>query len=231
VNNPLDAKQNYEYALDFALPVSRLVLSRRVWAFRIRLTFSPSNARLTTVRASVIIFPEVCTKSNVLPLSDPSRNLIRPHTRLLIKGCEKISTSTQQCEKISTSTQLREMLYTDSQDMLVSTVAVERTEPVTELMDAPRKNVLPQSSGEKSTLINLHEVTWGHVLEERFLTATIAGTPYLTRPLWVLQFLHVNIRAVATESHFIPSHTIRLTTSIHKSSHPPILNSFINGIA
>jgi hypothetical protein len=53
-------------------------------------------------------FSEIYTKFDAVPLSDPSRNRIRPDTRLQIK--ERIN---------STFTQRREILYTDSQDVLV----------------------------------------------------------------------------------------------------------------
>jgi hypothetical protein len=61
-----------------------------------------------------LTFPEICTKSDLVPLSDQLRNRIRPVTRLQIKGCKK-SARPPRCE----------ILYTNSLDMLAlsSTVA------------------------------------------------------------------------------------------------------------
>jgi hypothetical protein len=61
------------------------------------------------------IFPDICTKSDAVPLSDPLRICMRPDTWLQIK----------ECKQIRTSTQLYEISYTDFQDVLVlsSTIA------------------------------------------------------------------------------------------------------------
>jgi hypothetical protein len=75
-------------------------------------------------------FSEICTKFVAHLLSDPTRNRIRPDTRLQIKDI-----------KISTSTQPHEILYTNSKDMLVLLFAVASrfykccTAPVPEIMD------------------------------------------------------------------------------------------------
>jgi hypothetical protein len=77
------------------------------------------------------IFPEICTKCNVVPLSDTLRNRMRPDTRLQIK----------ERKKVSTSIYLREILDADSQDMIVLllhraiTTAIQMAEPVPEIMD------------------------------------------------------------------------------------------------
>jgi hypothetical protein len=55
VTNPLDVKENYEHALDFASHLYRLFRSRWVWTFRVRLMLSFPNACLIIVRVS--LFP------------------------------------------------------------------------------------------------------------------------------------------------------------------------------
>jgi hypothetical protein len=94
-------------------PVSPFFQSR--WALtchaniRLGSCFLSPTVCLISARVSVEFLSEICTKSDAVPLSDPSRNLIRPDTRLQIRGTWEIRTSTQ----------LREILYTDFQDMLV----------------------------------------------------------------------------------------------------------------
>jgi hypothetical protein len=48
-----------------------------------------TQTRLIIVRVSVALFSKICTKLDAVPLSVPSRNLIRPNTRLQIKGHKK----------------------------------------------------------------------------------------------------------------------------------------------
>jgi hypothetical protein len=59
VNNPLDTKENYEHALDFALLLPRLFRSKLVWTFRVRLTLSFPNASLVIPKVSVALFPRL----------------------------------------------------------------------------------------------------------------------------------------------------------------------------
>jgi hypothetical protein len=87
VNNPLDVEENYDHVLDFALHLTRLLLAHVF--FPERLSNHCSNLRRT--------FSEICTKFDAHLLLDPSRNLIRPDTRLQIELRKKISTSAQLC--------------------------------------------------------------------------------------------------------------------------------------
>jgi hypothetical protein len=48
-------------------------------------------------------FPEICTKFDAVPLSDSSRNHIRPDTRLQIEGHRKSARSLS-CVKVCTLT-------------------------------------------------------------------------------------------------------------------------------
>jgi hypothetical protein len=85
VTNLLDVKENYEHSFDFALYLSRLFRSRRVWTLPCTAhAFFPerlSNHCQVVRRTS----SEIYTKFDAVLLSDPSRNPIRPDTRLLIK--------------------------------------------------------------------------------------------------------------------------------------------------
>jgi hypothetical protein len=56
VHNPLDAVENDEHALDFALHLSHLFRSQWVWTFRVRLMLSSSNACLIMARVSASLF-------------------------------------------------------------------------------------------------------------------------------------------------------------------------------
>jgi hypothetical protein len=84
VNNPLDANENDEHALDFVLHLSRL------FSVSVGLGF-PCTAhafyleRLSNHRT----FFETCTKFEAVLLSDPSRN----STRIQIKGRKKSALS------------------------------------------------------------------------------------------------------------------------------------------
>jgi hypothetical protein len=88
LKNSLDVKENYDHPLDFALHLSRLFQSRWVWIFRVRLMLSSSNACLIIARVSVSLVPRFSQKW-WCPLSDPSRNHIRPDTWLQIKEGKK----------------------------------------------------------------------------------------------------------------------------------------------
>jgi hypothetical protein len=57
VNNPLDIKANDEYALDFALQLSRLFRPLWVFTFRVRLMCFSPNACLIIASISVALFP------------------------------------------------------------------------------------------------------------------------------------------------------------------------------
>jgi hypothetical protein len=70
--------ENDEHALDSAFRLSRLFRSRWVYIFRERLLVSSPNEWLIFARVSV----EICTKFDAVPFSGPSRNRIRPDTRL-----------------------------------------------------------------------------------------------------------------------------------------------------
>jgi hypothetical protein len=88
MNNPLDVKWNDEHALDFVVHLSRTFqsgLNRACYSHtRVRLMLSFPNVCLIISRVSVTL-SEICTKFDAHSLSDPSRNHIRPDTRLQIK--------------------------------------------------------------------------------------------------------------------------------------------------
>jgi hypothetical protein len=79
MNNPLDVKENDEYALDVA-HLSRLFHYPRVWTF-------PLGGLLSCLRV-IIVNPALVTSDNpgqegciiTVPLPDPSQNLISPDT-------------------------------------------------------------------------------------------------------------------------------------------------------
>jgi hypothetical protein len=81
VNNPLDVKENDEHALNFA----RLFLSQGVWIFCVRLMLSSLECLSNQCQGLRCTFSEICTKFDAIPLSNPSRNRIRPNMRLQIK--------------------------------------------------------------------------------------------------------------------------------------------------
>jgi hypothetical protein len=113
VNIPLDAKENDEHVLDFALHPSRLSQSAMNPACHsdtlMRLTLSSPTACLIIARVSVSLFPKFAQSSVLL------------HCQIL----REIALGQINCRKISTSTQLHEIFYTVSQDMLIlSTVAL-----------------------------------------------------------------------------------------------------------
>jgi hypothetical protein len=110
VNNLLDLKENDEHALDLALHLSRHFSVSVSWTFLIWLTLSSPNTCVITARASVALFPYICTKFDAVPLSDPSRNLMHIF---------QIHNLKKKDVNISTSIQLHEILYTDSQNMYV----------------------------------------------------------------------------------------------------------------
>jgi hypothetical protein len=86
VNNPFDVKENDEHALDFALHVSRLFSV----SFNLELPCTAHaflSERLSNhCRGLRCTVSEICTKFDAVPLSEPSPNLIRPETRLQMKG-------------------------------------------------------------------------------------------------------------------------------------------------
>jgi hypothetical protein len=59
MNNPVDVKENNEHALGFAVHLSRLFQSPRVWTFRERLMLSSPNAYLIIARVSVGFFRDL----------------------------------------------------------------------------------------------------------------------------------------------------------------------------
>jgi hypothetical protein len=69
VNKPLDIEENEEHALDLALLLNRLfgsALNRECHSnTRVRLMFSSPISCPITVRISVALFPEICTKFDV----------------------------------------------------------------------------------------------------------------------------------------------------------------------
>jgi hypothetical protein len=71
MNNFLDVKENGEHAHDFALHLPHLFWSRGVCTFRAWLMLSSPNACLIIARVCST-FSEICTKFDVVPLSDPS---------------------------------------------------------------------------------------------------------------------------------------------------------------
>jgi hypothetical protein len=131
-NNTPDVKENDENVLDFcSSSVSPLSVSV---SFNFPCTahaFFPERLsnHFQGLRRT---FSEICAKCDAVPLSDPSRNHIRPDIRFQING-----------RKISTSTQLREILYTYSKYMLLllplhrtTKNAVLSAASVPEIMDA-----------------------------------------------------------------------------------------------
>jgi hypothetical protein len=59
-----------------------------------------------------LTFPEICTKFEAVPLSDPSRNRVKPDTWLQKRGPKKISTFGH----------IREIFYIDFKDMLRTSI-------------------------------------------------------------------------------------------------------------
>jgi hypothetical protein len=103
-NNSL-AKENDEHALDFTLQLSHLFLV----LLSLDMSFKhPCRAhaffteRLSNQRQSLRrTVSEICTKCDAVPLSDPSRNGVRPDTRLQIRGL-KNSARPPSCVKFCT---------------------------------------------------------------------------------------------------------------------------------
>jgi hypothetical protein len=56
VNNPLEAKENDDLAVDFSLHLSRLFQSRWIWTFGVWLMFYSLNTWLIIIRVSIILF-------------------------------------------------------------------------------------------------------------------------------------------------------------------------------
>jgi hypothetical protein len=111
VNHPLDAKENDEHALDFALH-----LSHWVWTCHSNTCVRPLLSSLNTSNHCQGLrqtFSKICTKSDAVPLSDPSWNCIKPDTRLQIKGHKNHHMHPAAWN-----------LYTDSQDKLILSSAV-----------------------------------------------------------------------------------------------------------
>jgi hypothetical protein len=75
MRNWLFGLQGRILSLDFALRLSRL--------------FGLGEFGLSVYGSCVLPFSEICTKLFAVPLSDPSRNRIRPDTRLKIKERKK----------------------------------------------------------------------------------------------------------------------------------------------
>jgi hypothetical protein len=86
VNNPLDVKENYEHALDFAFRLSRLFeFGHAIQTHVYDSHFLP--VRLSDHRQGLrYTLSDICTKFDAVPLSDTSRNRIKPDTRLKTKG-------------------------------------------------------------------------------------------------------------------------------------------------
>jgi hypothetical protein len=86
VKNSLDVIEIYEHTLDFVLHLSRLfrsVLSRACHSnTRVRLKLFSPKACLIISKGPRRNFSEICTKFDAVLLWDPTRNLIRPDTRL-----------------------------------------------------------------------------------------------------------------------------------------------------
>jgi hypothetical protein len=91
VNNPLDAKENNEHALDFTLHLPHLSRSALNQAnhsnTHLQLMLSSMNTCL--IIAMVCFYctlSMICTKSEAHSLLDPSRNCIMPDAQFQIKG-------------------------------------------------------------------------------------------------------------------------------------------------
>jgi hypothetical protein len=85
MNNPLDVKENDEYALDCALHRSHLFSVSVSLDFPCTTHAFFPNACLIIAGVSITV-SEICTKFDAVPLSDLSQNHIRPDTQLQIKG-------------------------------------------------------------------------------------------------------------------------------------------------
>jgi hypothetical protein len=78
-------------------------------------------------------FPEICTGFDAVPLSGPSRNLIRPDTRLQIKRHEISARPPSYVHWLPRYTSTNHLpLHRDT------TTAVQMATPVPEIMDMPR---------------------------------------------------------------------------------------------
>jgi hypothetical protein len=84
VNNPLEVKEIYEHALDFALRVSRLFRSLSVWAFLVRLVRLSNHCQC--LRRS---FPEIFTRFDSVPCSLRS-NLLETFPKWKSKYASKL---------------------------------------------------------------------------------------------------------------------------------------------
>jgi hypothetical protein len=130
VRNPLDVTENYEHALDFALHLSRPFLS---------LDFSCTPLAFFSERLSNHcqglrrILSTIFTQFHAVLLSDPSRNSIRPHTRLQMKGRKK-SAHPPSWVKFCTLT-LKICWYCHVPQRLATTTGVQITASVPEIMD------------------------------------------------------------------------------------------------
>jgi hypothetical protein len=81
-----DIKESDEHSLDFALILSRIFQSWWFWTFGVRLMFSSQNAGLIGIKVSVALLSAILKKIDAHSLWYPSRNCIRPDSRLRMKG-------------------------------------------------------------------------------------------------------------------------------------------------
>jgi hypothetical protein len=100
--NPLNLKENNEHVLDFVLHLPRLlsVCPEPSMPFKHPCT---AHACLIIARVSAALFTEISTKFEAVPFSDPSRNRIRPDTRLHMQD-RKESARPTSCIKFCTRT-------------------------------------------------------------------------------------------------------------------------------
>jgi hypothetical protein len=95
VNDPLDVKKDYEYALDF--------FSSAVSPFSVSVSFDflcTAHAFFPEFLSNHYIFSEICTEFIAFLFLNPSRNRIEPDIILQIKGRKRsahLSTSLKFC--------------------------------------------------------------------------------------------------------------------------------------
>jgi hypothetical protein len=132
VSNPLNVKENAEYALDFALHLSHPFWSRWVWAFRLSAHCFVQGLNCT--------FSGICTESDAHSLSDPSRNFMRQDIQLQIKGhkIRKVSAHTSSCVKFCTLTpKICQYYYLPLHHLKLQTTSAIQKVSVPEIMVIP----------------------------------------------------------------------------------------------
>jgi hypothetical protein len=118
----------------WTMGISRLSTRLSPFSVSVSLDFPcTAHAFLPERLSNRCTFSEICTEFDAVPLSAPSRNRIRPDTRLQIKGC-KILDHPPSCVKLCTLTPKICQYY---HLPLHSAFVVQMTAPVPEIMDTP----------------------------------------------------------------------------------------------